>query len=211
MMKPTYLSYELEASTPAYGGDRDLFRVVRVSSIEAGSTSNNSRLDFPAHIGTHIDFPYHFDNLGMQSHGYEAAFWVFSKAGVLCCSVSDMESSIESLDPGIEILILKTGFGKKRASKEYCFQQPVIPAYYASLLRKRFPALRVFGFDMISLTSKLDRAEGKKAHLAFLVENGILVLEDMNLEHLDETPQTIVVAPLLAKGLDGVPCTVIAF
>lgn len=210
-MKPTYLSYELEADTPVYGGDRDQFRVVRVSAIDTGSTSNNSRLDFPAHIGTHIDFPYHFDNLGMRSDGYDASFWVFSKVAFLSCGVSDLESSLESLDPGIEILILKTGFGKQRASDEYCFQQPVIPAYYASLLRKKFPALRVFGFDMVSLTSKLDRAEGKKAHLAFLVENGILVLEDMNLEHLNETPQTVVVAPLLAKGLDGVPCTVIAF
>ena len=72
------------------------------------------------------------------------------------------------------------------------------------------PYLRVFGFDMISLTSKLDRAEGKLAHIAFLIENVILVLEDMNLEILSITPSTVIISTLQLEGADGGPCNVIA-
>ena len=63
---------------------------------------------------------------------------------------------------------------------------------------------------MISLTSKLDRAEGKKAHLNFLINNEILILEDMNLEKLFEKPNKVIIAPLQIKEASGVPCNVIA-
>jgi arylformamidase len=75
----------------------------------------------------------------------------------------------------------------------------------------KFPKLRLFGFDMISLTSKLDRPEGKEAHLNFLIENQILILEDMNLENLFTCPNKVIVAPLQIENSDGGPCTVFAF
>jgi kynurenine formamidase len=87
----------------------------------------------------------------------------------------------------------------------------VIPASYGNILRSTFPYLRVFGFDLISLTSKLDRSEGKKAHISFLIENDILILEDMNLTQINDRPHRIIISPLLIKDADGSPCTVIAF
>jgi arylformamidase len=79
------------------------------------------------------------------------------------------------------------------------------------MLRKRFPHLRVFGFDLISLTGQLNKAGGKKAHLAFLTEQNILVLEDMNLSKLFESPKKVIIAPLQISNADGAPCTIIAF
>ena len=64
---------------------------------------------------------------------------------------------------------------------------------------------------MISLTSKLNRSEGRLAHLSFLIENDILVLEDMNLLNLEYAPNEIIIAPLPINNADGVPCNVIAF
>ena len=93
----------------------------------------------------------------------------------------------------------------------YFFNQPVIPSNFAEIFKNHFPKLRVFGFDMISLTSKLNREEGKNAHINFLINQDILVLEDMYLEHLHDTPSLLVVSPILVEGADGVPCTVIAF
>ena len=63
---------------------------------------------------------------------------------------------------------------------------------------------------MISLTSQLDKQEGKKAHIEFLVKNDILVIEDMNLENLNSTPFELIVSPLLIEDIDGSPCTIIA-
>ena len=64
---------------------------------------------------------------------------------------------------------------------------------------------------MISLTSQLDKSEGKKAHIAFLIESDILVMEDMNLSEINHKPSRVIIAPLLINNADGVPCNIFAF
>jgi kynurenine formamidase len=210
-MEPLYLSYFLSQDTPAYGGAEGTIIFEQERSIERGDTSNNLKFIFPAHIGTHIDFPRHFSNEGKKGNDYPAAFWIFSKIGFIECATDEVEQHIDQLPADIEMIILKTGFGNKRGTSEYWTSQPVIPASLAGIFKKRFPALRVFGFDLISLTSKLDRAEGKKAHSEFLLENDILVLEDMDLRNLVSTPANVIIAPLQVTGADGVPCNVISY
>jgi arylformamidase len=206
-----YLSYFIDEETPAYGGAKDTIKIDRIRSIDNGDNSNNLDLRFPGHIGTHIDFPYHFSNSGKKLEDYPASFWIFNKVGFINCDIAEVESSINDLPSDIECLILKTGFSVNRGTEVYWAAQPVIPAFFADLFREKFTQLRVFGFDLISLTSKLDRAEGKKAHLQFLIQNNILVLEDMNLEHLNEIPSRLIISPLQIRSADGVPCTVIAY
>lgn len=209
-MEPVYLSYFINGLTPVYGGEKGAFKTVNLKSIDNGDTSNNLQFSFPNHIGTHIDFPRHFNNNGKICIDYPPSFWVFKKIGFLECSIGDVPYKISNLPSDIELLILKTGFGSRRDQEEYWSSQPVIPSDFASLFRNAFPHLRIFGFDLISLTSKLDRAEGKKAHLKFLIEKNILVIEDMDLSCLTCTPEMIIVSPLQVEEADGVPCTIIA-
>lgn len=209
-MKPIFLSYFLDQNTPAYGGETDLISVKRSRSIINGDNSNNSIITLTSHIGTHIDFPFHFSNDGKKSDDYPASFWIFNNIGIINCSIENVSREIQKLDTDIDILILKTGFGKYRGMNDYWKSQPVIPSSLALTLRNRFPNLRIFGFDMISLTSKLDRIEGKIAHINFLINHDILILEDMNLNELNEKiPKKIIVSPLQIAELDGTPCTVI--
>ena len=210
-MLPTYLSYFLDSDTPAYGGKTSCVNISVVKSIFNGDTSNDQNIELPGHIGTHIDFPFHFSNSGKKCNDYPASFWIFNKVGLLICNIEEVKDNLLKLESDIEILILKTGFGANRNKNNYWSNQPIIPAYYATLLKEKLPKLRVFGFDMISLTSKLDRKEGKAAHTNFLINNQILVLEDMNLNELSETPSKILIAPLQIKSASGVPCNVIAF
>lgn len=211
MKKPIYLSYFLNSETPVYGGAEGAFVVEKTNQISKGNNSNNMHLSFPNHIGTHIDFPVHFNANGLTCSDYLPSFWIFRKIGLLQCSIDQIESESANIPADIEILIVKTGFGARRTEKEYWAEQPVIPAHLADHLKDRFPSLRVFGFDLISLTSKLDREEGKKAHLRFLIDMEILVLEDMNLSDLTFTPEFMIIAPLQVTSADGVPCNVIAF
>ena len=162
------------------------------------------------HIGTHIDFPYHFDENGKKSSDYNSNFWISNNIGFLECKIDNIEKEIKSLDKNIEFLILKTGFEKNRDDEKYWKDQPVIPSKLADLLKKNFPKLRVFGFDMISLTSKRNRDEGKKAHINFLINNDILIVEDMKLQQLNNTPSSVIISPLLVKNIDGIPCNIIA-
>lgn len=209
-MEIDFLSYFIDEDTPAYGGRKGLVQWEVSSAIEKGNTTNELRLHLANHIGTHIDFPYHFSWDGKKCDDYPAGFWVFEKTGFLQCAIAEVPEQINHLPADIELLLLKTGFGAERGKDVYWSSQPVIPADLAGIFRKRFPLLRVFGFDMISLTSKLNRTEGARAHLAFLLENDILVLEDMKLDSLYHTPAKVIVSPLQATGADGVPCTVIA-
>jgi arylformamidase len=208
---PIFLSYYLSETTPVYGGEKGAIRFEKIRSIEKSDNSNNLKLTFPAHVGTHIDFPFHFSMDGKKCEDYPPAFWVFHKVGYLNCMPKDVMSKLSELDNDIELLILKTEFGKLRMKEEYWSNQPIIPANFAQIFKMKFPLLRVFGFDLISLTSKLNREEGKSAHINFLINHNILVLEDMNLENLKEAPSTVLISPLLVKGADGVPCTVFAF
>lgn len=209
-MLPVFLSYFLEETTPVYGGAEGSIKITQLRSIANGDNSNNLAFHFPGHVGTHIDFPLHFSINGRNCSDYPADFWVFNRVGFANCSIDELETYLPAIASDIELLICKTGFGARRGERIYWEQQPVISADLAAKLRSRFPNLRVFGFDMISLTSKLNREEGKKAHLQFLLENNILILEDMNLSNLFESPAKVIIAPLLVKQADGVPCTVIA-
>lgn len=210
-MSPIYLSYFIDSFTPVYGGSNEVIKINTLTSISNGDTSNSLAIYLSTHVGTHIDFPFHFSETGKKSEAYPASFWFFNKVGLLNCSIEEVPEKIHTLPNDIEILLLKTGFGIYRGSDIYWSQQPVIPASYATLFKKKFPKLRVFGFDMISLTSKLNRLEGKNAHVNFLIENDILILEDMDLTNLSLTPNKIIVVPLQIFGADGVPCSVIAF
>jgi len=210
-MRPVYLSHFIDSEIPIYGGSKGEIIIEPICSIDKGDTSNNLHFSFPAHIGTHIDFPYHFSNQGKKSNDYPPSFWIFNKIGFLDCTIDEVESNLATLAGDIEILILKTGFGANRHKEIYWSSQPVIPAKFATVFKNRFPKLRIFGFDLLSLTSKLDRAEGKSAHLNFLINNDILVLEDMNLENIVDVPKVVIVAPLQINAADGVPCNVIAY
>lgn len=210
-MLPTFLSYFIDSETPAYGGKTNSVNISFTKSILKGDTSNDQTLELPGHIGTHIDFPFHFSSSGKKSNEYPASFWIFNKVGFLTCNVEEVEDNLYKLQSDIEILILKSGFGLNRNKNLYWSNQPIIPAHFATLFKEKFPKLRVFGFDMISLTSKLDRAEGKAAHINFLINNEILILEDMNLENLFETPNKVIIGPLQIAETSGVPCNVIAF
>ena len=210
MLKIKNLSFLIDEKTPLYGGINNLISIKNERSITRGDKVNTSRYNFPNHISTHIDFPYHFSENGKKLEDYPPEFWYFNKVGFIKSDVNNVTNHLEKLDKSIEILILKTGFGSKRNSKKYWMNQPIIRSELADIFREKFKKLRVFGFDLISLTSQIDKIEGTKAHNQFLLKNNILVLEDMNLEHLNDCPDKIIISPLLIKGADGVPCNVIS-
>lgn len=209
-MQSIFLSYHINSETPAYGGEKNAFNIENISSIRNGDKTNNTKISFNSHLGTHIDFPLHFYENGKSLNDYPASYWVFSNIGVIECETSEITNKLDLLDKEIEILILKTNFSINRSNDDYWKNQPVINSSLAQVLKERFPKLRIFGFDLISLTSKLNREEGRLAHLAFLDSPEILILEDMDLSKLDFHPKLIIVSPLLISNIEGVPCTVIA-
>ena len=210
-MKIDFLSYYIDLNTPVYGGVKDQIKIDYPRRINRGDHVNTSLLSFPNHIGTHIDFPFHFSNDGKKIDDYPPEFWIFNNVGFVNSDFDNLENNLSKVSPEIEFLIVKTGFGALRGKDSYWKEQPVIRSTIAPLLRQKFNNLKVLGFDMISLTSQLDKNEGKKAHMSFLIDNDILIIEDMKLDKLFSKPNRLIVSPFNVSNMDGSPCTIFCF
>ena len=110
-----------------------------------------------------------------------------------------------------DMLIGKSGLESVEI-KKYTGRNTVI-SVFADLINQKFKNLIFFGFDMISLTSQLDKNEGKKIHNKFLCDYEILIIEDMNLKVVsnDEKINKVIVSALDVENANGSPCSVHAF
>lgn len=212
-----FLSHLLSQTTPTYG-NRNIFVVEKKSDISKGDVANDSFMHTTVHIGTHLDLPYHFYNEGKTIEDFDADFWFFSNplyVEIVPRHILIFEEVIEVLDkidkPECDILIVKTGICDQREEdifwkSNYGFH----PDLYDYLIQK-YPNLRVFGFDSISVSSFSERAMGREAHKRFLNPvRPILLLEDMDLRMIDKTLflEKIIIAPMRISKCDGLPCTV---
>jgi len=210
-----YLSYFMDKNTPLYGGGKGI-SIAPDRSISNGDTANTKQLAFQNHSGTHIDFPNHFFEVGKTSESYSADQWIFRKPfmvqraadenEIICLS----EEELNKVPQDTDFLIVKTGFGKFRTEEKYWKYNPGFAPELANILRSQFPFLRVIGMDFISLTSFQNRELGREAHRNFLGgELPIMLIEDMDLSQLNTSPSSILCLPLMIKGLDGAPVTII--
>lgn len=218
--KLIYLSYILDKDTPTYG-NRNKLILDKKSDITNGSIANETIITTTAHIGTHLDMPYHFFNEGQTIEDFDCGYFDFNnilfielnpKNLVIKDELLEILEKIENKNR-YEILIVKTGICNIRDKEEFWKFNYGFDPYIAEYLREFFPNIRVFGFDSISVSSFQNRMIGRKAHKAFLnPKNPILLLEDMDLREVTKSNiiKKLTVAPVRIAKCDGVPCTVIA-
>lgn len=225
------LSHPLSEESPLYGGQNSVV-LQRTNQIAKGDSSNNTQLSLPAHSGTHIDSPYHFDPKGKVLEDYRADFWYcrspwFIELKAESCEILGLErlqTELEKMPVEADILLIKTGFERYRNSPDtqnhYIFQGPGLSPEVGLWLRAN-RRLKMIGFDFISLSSYQNRTLGRETHRAFLAslpyENGkeneldpVLPIEDMHLARLSSIPEDLLVAPLFYEDADGSPVTVFA-
>jgi arylformamidase len=208
-----FLSYFMNPNTPAFGGGNAVnINVDR--SISKGDSCNTSIFSFSNHTGTHIDFPYHFNNDGKTLNDYSPDFWIFNSSFLISypCKGDEViffEKEIEDIPLEIEFLMIKTGFGKFRDTDKYWNNNPGLHSDMAKILKQKFKNLKSIGFDFISISSFHNREMGRKAHKEFLVENEILIIEDMDLSQIDKNPAKVICLPLLVDHCNGTPVTVL--
>lgn len=174
-----------------------------------------------SHIGTHIDYPAHCIENGKFGEDYSVDY-LFSKK-IFLLDINLIQTSIPkilqsdfmiNIPKDVEILIVKTHFSSIRNSQRYIWQSPIIDSKIPVYLKNNYPRLKAIGFDIISVTSQLNREEGKRCHINFLSnQNGkeILIIEDLNLLNLQSNDiiEEIYISPLKFKNMDGSPCSVV--
>lgn len=214
-----FLSYTLNTSTPSYG-NRNQFRIDKKSAIPQGDIANDSTISTTVHIGTHLDMPYHFYENGQTISAYSADFFSFSNILFLEINPENLVIKDELIHPlsliddrGYDLLLVKTGACTHRDKETYWSQNYGFHPDVYTVLIERFPSVRIFGFDTISVSSFQDRSTGREAHKQFLNPKGpILLLEDMDLRLINTSTIffSVIIAPLRIEQCDGIPCTVMA-
>ena len=217
--KVVWLSHPLSPETPAYGGGEGMC-IEPITQIATGDTANTSRFVLPNHLGTHVDAPRHFFDSGPALTDYPPEFWLFEKPLLVdfpgddgyLIGPKDVE---EAVTPETDLLLLRTGYEKFRGDSRYWEHNPGLDPELGTWLRKRFSNVRVIGMDVISVTSRHHRDDGREAHRALLDPNKIgepvLPVEDMALENVDGRLGRAIIAPLRVCEADGGSCTVIGF
>jgi kynurenine formamidase len=203
-----------------YGG-KNGFISKKASSISKGDSANTSFWQFPNHLGTHIDFPYHFFEGGQKLEDFPLDFWFFDGERIEIIDVNICENELligpenitkDNFNNDAELVLIKTGFGKYRSNERYWKENPGIGRELAEWLRNNFNKLRVIGLDTISVSSFQHRQEGRSVHKVLLnPEKPVLLVEDMDLSSLSESSslKQIWICPLMVKGANGCPCTII--
>lgn len=218
--KIIYLSYLIDAHTPTYG-NRYNVELIRKSDIGRGDTANETHFRSTLHVGTHIDFPFHFYENGQTLEDFPAEFWFFNHPLLVEVKPEslilerEIIARLEQLD-GIQetdILLIKTGQCYLRNSRQYWEENIGVSPKVYDYLQEKMPEVRILGFDSISVSSFQHREIGRESHKKFLnPHKPVLLLEDMDLRNLENKYDLVhvVVAPAMIAGVDGVPCTVIA-
>lgn len=217
--RPLLLSHRLSMRSPVYPGMAP-FIVARLRAMGEGASSNASLLVMGGHVGTHADAPLHFDEKGCSLSDFQVEELLFERAVLL--DIPKREGELISREElrrrerewaGASFLMLRTGFQRFRSERPevYAGRGPCLSAAAAEYLAGFYPRLRGLGIDAISISSPLHREEGRRAHRVLLGGRRFLIVEDMDLADKPKRYRRLIVAPLLAEGLDGAPCLVLGF
>lgn len=216
-----YLSHVLDVSTPAYGDSRSL-EIENLRSIARGHSCNESAVRLPLHLGSHADSPFHFDEHGPTIDHYEPDFWFVRSVSLIDVpagpgDVVDLDR-FEDVSPCIprdcEAILIRTGAERLRWSEPetYATNGPYLGDDLARHLRENFD-IRFLGVDSISISSPAHRDVGRSSHRDLLCLGSkapVVVLEDLSLGGLQESPKEMWIFPLRIRGADGAPITVVA-
>jgi len=198
------ISLALREGMVVWPGD-DPFERTITSAIANGGFCNLSRLQTPAHAGTHVDAPFHFVEGAATIDRIEPDVFVGP------CRVEAIGAEkliepvhLERLDlEGVERLLLKTSnsnlYDRPEFVEDYVALSPEAARYLASL-----GSLRLIGIDYYSIGPFSPREASRAVHEAILGRS-IVALEGLNLKDVEPGNYELAALPLKIEGGDGSP------
>lgn len=208
-----FLSHQIHSRIPVYAAGVPV-TLKKVKSIKNGDSCNTMSWSFSNHSGTHLEMPRHFCDEGACVSQLRAKDLVFTDIGLVRLNNVGAGHKIKGRDlKGVldcQLLLIKTGFERYRKDPVYWQDSPFLDISAVKALRKNCPSLKAVGIDVISVSNLKNRQLGRQVHKALLVEEHIMLIEDMRLSGLKKAPACVIALPLLVKGADASPCTVIA-
>ena len=201
------ISVPLSADLPHWPGEKALARSL-LSDLKKGDTATVSLLELGAHTGTHIDAPKHFidGGGGIDTLSLEATTGPCVVADLTGVDGAISGADLQMLPPGVERLIAKTrnsGWSKTDTEFRSAFDAPAARWCVEK-------GLRLVGIDYLSIEPFSGAELGHPTHRT-LLDEGIVVLEGLDLDGIDPGTYFLVALPLLIPDADGAPARVVLF
>lgn len=200
MSKIIDISLPITDSMPVYPGTAET-RIVAVKSASGSSTL--SEITLTSHAGTHIDAPNHVQGGGDEGIDEIALDKFYGRCRVLDMTDCEASISIESLQnydlQAGERILLKTHNsvrGFEQFYDDYVYLESGAAQHLAAI------GVSLVGIDALSVKQR--GAQDNTAHTA-LLSKGILIIEGLNLEEVEQGDYTLIALPLAFKGIDGSP------
>ncbi|HEY4218916.1 MAG TPA: cyclase family protein [Gemmatimonadaceae bacterium] len=171
--------------------------------VSKGASANVSALAFGSHTGTHVDAPKHFFDDGVAVDALPLD--VLMGPAVLICveddvmAVGEKELRLHELKKHTRVLIKSrnSSFNRERDfHKDYTYLAPDGAAYLVSL------GVKLVGVDYLSVEQF--HSGHHRTHRT-LLENGVIIVEGLDLSVPAMGPYELRVLPLRLAGLDGAP------
>jgi arylformamidase len=179
--------------------------ITSVQSIQAGDTANVSRIDLGSHTATHVDAPLHFMAGGAGVD--ELKLDVLIGPAKLIAFPDDVmavgEADLRRHDlTGVTRLLIRTRNSAWLASEstefhpDFTHVAPDAAAYLVSI------GVKLVGVDYLSVEQF--HSPHHRTHRT-LLENGVVIVEGMDLSEPPPGDYELYCLPMLLAGLDGAP------
>lgn len=193
------ITQPLYTGMPYWPGDTPFEFSLSAAKVENGVV-NIGKLTTTTHIGTHVDAPYHFDDEGKRIADIDINIYIGRS---ILLDVRGHESigreELEQYDlKGAERVLLKmTGEG---APDRFPETVPYLRPDIGPFLKEK--GVRLIGIDVPSV-DKLDSKTLDTHHT--LHQNGVMILENIVLQEVDEGEYELIALPLRIVEADGSP------
>lgn len=198
-MKIYDISMEISREMPVYKGREEKRPIFKIDSDFKSGSSYETRLEMNLHTGTHMDSPLHMieDGKNLESIGLDK---VITKCRVIDLTdvtekISKINLEAKEIQKG-DFILLKT-----KNSTENILEGDFIYLDKAGAEYLRDKKIKGVGIDSLGI----ERAQpGHDTHI-MLFEAGIVILEGLRLDKVDEGEYLLFAVPLKIKKVEAAP------
>jgi arylformamidase len=194
------ITMPLSEELPAYPGDP---RVVISSccSIAGGASANVSNISFCTHSGTHLDPPRHFSDSGLPVDEIPLDTLVGKALVVEVYGTKEIgPKELERLRiKGVPRLLLKTDNSEFWKDSEFREDFAALSVEGARFVVEA--GVKLVGIDYLSV----EKFKGDGEVHRILLDNGVVILEGVDLSEVEPGEYELICLPLKIKGGDGAP------
>jgi len=203
------ISLKITPELPTWPGDTPI-SVERVEKIEEGDIANLTRIEMSAHVGTHVDAPFHF--LGGDADTVEKLPLDLLLGRAYVLHINDdvslvTKSVLQNIDipPRIRRLLIRTRnsdlwrLGKNEFRKDFVG----ISEDGAQFILER--GIKLIGIDYLSV-APFDQVT--PTHKKFL-SAGVVIVEGLDLSQVPQGRYNLYCLPIKLGGSDGAPARAI--